>query len=68
MYSLPERRRACRVLEDSWRAIGRIPVTFGSRVPPCPARSMFSRRFVQAVTSWLDGPAGLSRFIIPKRM
>ena len=34
MYSLPERRRAWRVLEASWRVMGRMPVTLGSRVPP----------------------------------
>ena len=67
-YSLPERSRAWTVFVASSRVMGNMPVTLGSSVPPCPASFRFRSRFVHAVTSWLLGPEGLSRFMTPNRM
>jgi len=68
MYSFPLSRMAWMIFVASSRAMGNMPVTFGSSVPPCPASFMVSIRFSHAVTSWLEGPEGLSRLIIPKRI
>lgn len=48
--------------------MGKTPVTFGSSVPPCPMTSSLRIFFTQAATSWLVGPAGLSRFMVPNFM
>jgi hypothetical protein len=45
--------------------MGKTPVTLGSNVPPWPMVSIFRILLVHAATSWLVGPAGLSRFMVP---
>lgn len=45
--------------------MGRMPVTLGSSVPPCPMALACMIFLTHAATSWLVGPAGLSRFIVP---
>src|ERR1039458_247232 len=48
--------------------MGRMPVTLGSRFPPCPMASRCMILLTQAATSWLVGPAGLSKFMVPYLM
>lgn len=40
--------------------------TLGSKVPLCPVLSTRKIRLTQATTSWLEGLAGLSRFMQPE--
>ena len=65
LYSLGNRRSRLRALVDWPRPMGRSPETGGSRVPLCPAFSTPRSFLVQATTSWLVGPRGLSRGMRP---
>src|SRR5579863_3503422 len=64
-YSLGKVRRRLSALVDCPRPMGRSPDTGGSRVPLWPAFSMPRSLRVQATTSWLVGPRGLSRGTSP---
>jgi len=65
MYSFPARRSVSMILVAFPSSTGRIPVTFGSSVPLCPALSTSRIRLTQAATSWLVGPEVLSRLMAP---
>ena len=60
LYSFGKSRRRLSALVDWPRPMGRRPETGGSRVPLWPALSAPSNFLVQATTSWLVGPLGLS--------
>ncbi|MBA7549543.1 hypothetical protein ES705_42030 [subsurface metagenome] len=64
-YSLPAYNNADKTLVALPSAQGNIPVTFGSKVPPCPALSIPKILRAQETTSWLVGPLGLFKFITP---
>src|SRR5579863_5285162 len=60
-YSLGKRSRRLSARVDCPIPMGSTPETGGSRVPLCPALSTPMSFLVQATTSWLVGPRGLSR-------
>src|SRR5712691_7726049 len=64
-YSFGNIKRSVSAFVACPSPMGRRPETAGSSVPLCPASETPRSLLTHATTSWLVGPRGLSRGIIP---